>query len=448
MKNIGQTSQLTGLSQRMLRYFEDQGLLKPNRSSAGNRLFSDSNIAEILRIRKLHELGFTYPEIRDLLDANEQELAQKGTVLLEKHHEAALDLQEKIQNLEMICFGEKRSPSAGLTGQRTLDHPHRTAYTLKGAPEVASQFQKLCNLIEGEFSYWKFSWLADHLKPELGEFTLYEIFEGSSLIAVFRGKDKLNEYETAWKNRAGVLLGARELGDFSQEDLSEFFSPQEIVIEQKFLNATGAAGFHVLLPYSAFFAALGKNDVEEFATKTKESDLSYRSVDLNSLEDFKLIAKWDADPSIRHLALPHRDEQSLAKCKTPEQIQEDYKKEGPFSPIEKLIILQDGQPIGHCSLILDPPHKLTKDQKVGWLGITIGEEKLRSKGLGKRIMAHLEKLSLKHGAKLVEVGVFEFNEAAQKLCRSFGYEEFGKMDRCTYWQGKYWADIRFRKKLG
>lgn len=443
MKNIGQTAELTGLSQRMLRYFEDQGLLKPNRSAAGSRLFSDEDITEILRIRKLHDLGFTYPEIKGLLDANEQELASKGTRLLEKHHEAALDLQSKIQNLEMICFGEKQSLTPGPNGQRTLDGPHRTAHTLRGASAASARFGELCGLRETDFSYWKFSWLSK--QPTLGAFSLYEIFEASALMAVFEGGEKIEIYERAWKEKTGASLVARDLGKFPAEDLDQFFSAHEIVIEQKLVAAEGTVGFHALLPYSAFFAALGRNS--DYSDTTAPIELTYRSIDLSSLDDFKLLAKWSADSSIRHLSCPHRDEKDLAKRFTAEEIQQNYSKQGPFAPVEHLLILQGDLPIGNCSLIIDPPHKLTRDRKVAWFGITIGEEKLRAQGFGKQIALHLEKLARKHGAELAEVGVFEFNEPAQKLCRAMGYEQFGRVDRCTYWQGKQWADIRFRKKL-
>jgi DNA-binding transcriptional MerR regulator len=234
MKNIGQTSQLTGLSQRMLRYFEEQGLLKPNRTPTGIRLFSDGDIAEILRIRNLHDLGFTYPEIKNLLDADAAELARKGTALLQKHHEAALDLQERIQKLEMICFGEKKSTSSGPNGHQTLDRPHRTAYTLNRAAEVSAFFRQRCQLKAGDFSYWKFFWLKDHLKPDLADFTLYEILDGSALLAVLTGSDLLAEYESAWLREAKLSLKARSLGDFPPGVLSEFCSSQELVMEQSF----------------------------------------------------------------------------------------------------------------------------------------------------------------------------------------------------------------------
>jgi DNA-binding transcriptional MerR regulator len=46
---IGQISELSGYSQRMIRYLEDQGLLVPERSDSNLRRFSDQNLTRILK---------------------------------------------------------------------------------------------------------------------------------------------------------------------------------------------------------------------------------------------------------------------------------------------------------------------------------------------------------------------------------------------------------------
>ncbi len=75
---IGQISELSGYSQRMIRYLEDQGLVVPDRSDSNLRRFSDQDLTRILKIKKLKELGFTYPEIKDLIDKDEHVLAGKS----------------------------------------------------------------------------------------------------------------------------------------------------------------------------------------------------------------------------------------------------------------------------------------------------------------------------------------------------------------------------------
>lgn len=62
--------QLTGLSQRTLRLYEEEGLIRPaRRSEGGQRLYSNQDLQWIRCIRELvHEHGLTTTAIRRLLD--------------------------------------------------------------------------------------------------------------------------------------------------------------------------------------------------------------------------------------------------------------------------------------------------------------------------------------------------------------------------------------------
>ncbi len=64
---IGELSVKTGVSQRMLRYYEQEGLIAPERSSKGYRLYSDSSAALVRHIRNLNEAGIKLNNIRSLL---------------------------------------------------------------------------------------------------------------------------------------------------------------------------------------------------------------------------------------------------------------------------------------------------------------------------------------------------------------------------------------------
>ncbi len=178
------------------------------------------------------------------------------------------------------------------------------------------------------------------------------------------------------------------------------------------------------------------------------NQISYRNTNYENLDDSILLARWYADPAIRHLAVPQRDENSLRNPDTPEKIQAQGRdKVSPFSSAFDLMILCDQQPIGHCSIMFDPPHRLTKEGKVAWFGMTIGEEEYRAKGIGKKTMKYLEKLAIQQGATHVEAGVFEFNEPSMRMCLASGYKPIGRKENFTYWNGKKWADVRLLKKL-
>ncbi|MFF0867193.1 MerR family transcriptional regulator [Nonomuraea sp. NPDC003560] len=54
---IGDLARQTGVSRRLLRYYEDQGLLKPLRRPNGYREYAETDVAEVRHIRALLEAG-------------------------------------------------------------------------------------------------------------------------------------------------------------------------------------------------------------------------------------------------------------------------------------------------------------------------------------------------------------------------------------------------------
>jgi DNA-binding transcriptional MerR regulator len=65
---IGKVSDQTGLSIDAIRFYEKQRLLdRPPRSEGGFRLFNAQDIERIQFIQRAQQLGFSLPEIRELL---------------------------------------------------------------------------------------------------------------------------------------------------------------------------------------------------------------------------------------------------------------------------------------------------------------------------------------------------------------------------------------------
>jgi DNA-binding transcriptional MerR regulator len=57
---IGEASQLVGVEPHVLRYWESEFKMRPQRSSTGQRMYRRKDIAHFFRIRKLlHDQGFT-----------------------------------------------------------------------------------------------------------------------------------------------------------------------------------------------------------------------------------------------------------------------------------------------------------------------------------------------------------------------------------------------------
>ena len=116
--NIGQAAKTSGVSAKMIRYYESIGLIHPAaRSDAGYRLFGEIEIHTLRFIRRSRDLGFTVEQISELL-ALWQDRSRKSADVkkMAMNHVAAL--RQKIDKLESMvvtltklascCHGDER----------------------------------------------------------------------------------------------------------------------------------------------------------------------------------------------------------------------------------------------------------------------------------------------------------------------------------------------------
>ena len=64
---IGELSERTGVSIRMLRYYESEGLLKPKRTTSGYRDYETDEVRAVERIKLLGSAGMTLATIQQFL---------------------------------------------------------------------------------------------------------------------------------------------------------------------------------------------------------------------------------------------------------------------------------------------------------------------------------------------------------------------------------------------
>lgn len=67
--SIGTLARRTGLAVSAIRYYEDLGLVHPERTAAGQRRFLRSDIRRLSFVMIAQQLGFPLARIRELLDA-------------------------------------------------------------------------------------------------------------------------------------------------------------------------------------------------------------------------------------------------------------------------------------------------------------------------------------------------------------------------------------------
>lgn len=65
---VGELATRTGVSARMLRHYENQGILSAQRSSTGQRLFESDAVEQVQYIRELLDAGLPIRIIRNLID--------------------------------------------------------------------------------------------------------------------------------------------------------------------------------------------------------------------------------------------------------------------------------------------------------------------------------------------------------------------------------------------
>lgn len=157
----------------------------------------------------------------------------------------------------------------------------------------------------------------------------------------------------------------------------------------------------------------------------------------------RAFTKWENSPALVHLTRPNQDQDDLEHnhIVSVEDLLERLKHDHIY------LIYLDSQLVGEMGYQIDPQHLYKKEPGTAWIGITIGEDSARGKGLGSLAMKHLEDEIRNSSYKRIELGVFEFNTPAQRLYQKMGYIEIGRIPEFTFWQGKMWTDIRMEKYL-
>lgn len=67
MKTIRETAEIFGVSTRTIRYYEEIGLLFPERTESGQRMYSPAELARLKLIFRGKKYGFSLEEIKEMV---------------------------------------------------------------------------------------------------------------------------------------------------------------------------------------------------------------------------------------------------------------------------------------------------------------------------------------------------------------------------------------------
>jgi len=123
--NIKDASAKVGLPAKTIRYYEDIGLITPDRAANGYRDFSDAHLHKLTFLARARGLGFSVDDCRNLLALwEDQSRASADVRAIAKEHLAEIeekiaglqDMASTLSNLVNECAGDTRPDCPILTG--------------------------------------------------------------------------------------------------------------------------------------------------------------------------------------------------------------------------------------------------------------------------------------------------------------------------------------------
>ncbi len=129
--NIGEAARVTGMSVKMIRYYESIELIQPHgRSGSGYRIYKDGDVHVLRFIRQARALGFPIEHIRHLLalwrdedraSSDVKAVALKHITELNAQIAELTSMRDSLEQLAQQCAGDSGSSCPILQGIQGIE---------------------------------------------------------------------------------------------------------------------------------------------------------------------------------------------------------------------------------------------------------------------------------------------------------------------------------------
>ena len=116
--NIGQAARASGMSAKMIRHYEEIGLVRaPRRTASNYRTYSASDVHVLSFVKRARTLGFAMADIKDLLalwqnkgrpSASVKKIAGRHIAELKRKIAETQSLVAALEHLSRHCHGDER----------------------------------------------------------------------------------------------------------------------------------------------------------------------------------------------------------------------------------------------------------------------------------------------------------------------------------------------------
>lgn len=115
--NIGEVAERSGIPPKTIRYYEDIGLVSPQRGANGYRAFRETDLHKLTFLGRARALGFSIEDCRALLSLYEDESRTSAQVkAIAQEHLRAIDdkiaqlrdMHDTLSHLVQSCHGDNR----------------------------------------------------------------------------------------------------------------------------------------------------------------------------------------------------------------------------------------------------------------------------------------------------------------------------------------------------